>query len=79
MVYDVIVDRARSIARLCAALLVFSVGGGMMFVALSSLVWALTFSVGVANVVGAVAGVLFGGLVSWPFVVSFSKYPGKQT
>ena len=47
--HDVIVDRVRLVACARAALLGFAVGGGMMFVTLTSLVWALTSSVGVAN------------------------------
>ncbi len=59
---------ANIVATACAALLVFVVGGGAWFMAFGSLIWLLTFSVPVGYGVGAVTGVLFGGLVATPFV-----------
>ena len=59
---------ANIVATAFAALLVFVVGGGAWFVAFSSLIWLLTWSLPVGYGVGAVTGVLFGGLVATPLV-----------
>ena len=57
---------ANILATACAALLVFVVGGGAWFMAFSALVFVLTESLPVGYCVGAVTGVLFGGLVATP-------------
>ena len=60
--------RANIAATAFAALLVFAAGGGAGFVAFSSLVWLLTWSLPVGYGVGAVTGVAFGALVATPLV-----------
>ena len=64
---------ANIVATTCAALLVFVVGGGAWFVAFSSLIFVLTFSFPVGYGVGAVTGVLFGGLVATPLFQSLRR------
>ena len=59
---------ANVVATACAALLVFVVGGGAWFMAFSSLVFVLTYSLPVGYAVGAVTGILFGALVATPLV-----------
>lgn len=59
---------ANIVATACAALLVFVVGGGAWYMAFSTLIFVLTSSVPVGYGVGAVTGLLFGGLVATPFV-----------
>ena len=59
---------ANIVATACAALLVFVVGGGAWFMAFSALIFVLTSSVPVGYGVGAVTGILFGGLVATPLV-----------
>ena len=61
-----VMRRANIVVTACAALLVFVVGGGTWFVAFSSLVFVLTSSLPVGYAVGAVTGVVFGGLVATP-------------
>jgi hypothetical protein len=59
---------ANVVGTLLAALAVFVIGGGLMFWAFSSFVWALGAGTAVSLAVGGVVGILFGGFVATPFV-----------
>lgn len=59
---------ANIVATACVALLVFVVGAGAWYMAFSTLIFVLTSSLAVGQGVGAVTGILFGGLVTTPLI-----------